>query len=1149
MKTSNKSVEGVRQRESTTQVLVSKSGQTQVSKARKAVLLVIIAATQFSWAGDTAVPASAPNQPGRSAAGSSFEPAFSADGTKIVFVSTANNLVLNDNRGLYLDVFIRDLMQRKTTLVSVDGSGVGGADQNALAPSISSTGHRVAFASAARNLVPGHLDNATDIFVRDLVAGTTFLVSMPESGNGPALGDLLSQNTSLSDHPLISGDGHLVVFESGATNLVSGADTNRAMDVFLRDLDGQTNCLITVSTTPGQAANRSSSLEGITPDGQKVLFASGATDLVAGVPAAQAHIYVRDLGAATTLCVSAQAFVQHPVLVRALLPVICTDGSRVAFKAVSGQNAVLWFHHDLASGQTLLVSSNFLGGTLLDVDRNLDRIEHAAPTLSGDGRFMAYEANDRIYVWDAQTQSSLLITQGEAPLGVERAKSPVLSSDGKRVAFVSNLAGGSPFSSWGIYQMYVHDLELEQTRLVSMGLHPAAVKTSDLQFTIPALSPDGSKVAFATQDPDLVAEDCNAATDVFAYEWTRQSASLVTPSHAALPATTGTGTGILSASLVTFRHAALPAATGTGLTRLDPGTLSHDGRVVAFSSIDTTFIAGDTNRWQDGFVHDFGSRQTVPITLYSNVNSSLGLSAASGSSIWLFQTNGPVGRTALSADGSSVVLELRLIGNIDAEIYELFLWDNVQCTLRLITRTLAGIPPAWDPDLGKDSQRPSLSYNGKRVAFQSNVQGRKFDNTTGDSGLTVDVFLFYADRASNPIVMISKVFTTAAIASGGNADSTKPLISPDGMWVAYSSLATDLTTQTVSGGVPRVYLWHELTRSNRLVSCDAQGAVLNEPSSNFVFSANGQYLFFDATTTRTIYRHNLLATTPNLVVCTDCLQPSVSRDGRYVAFERPPAVDPAGVGNVYVKDMVTDQVLLVSENVSKSGGGNRRSYVPLMEGEGRWVVFSSEATDLTSLSDANNGSDIFLRDLTAGQTFMVSQNLAGTASGQRRSMSPILSGDGRVVVFRSFADDLTPGDYNGTGDIMALRISVGDADGDQLEDDWEQTYFGNLDHDGSGDADMDGHSDREEYLAGTDPTEEGSLLRVLTLTAASSGNVTVLWSSVPGQSYQVEVKAEVSGSGWQPLTGAIVAEGTTASAPGGSVTTEGQRYYRVRVLK
>ena len=153
-----------------------------------------------------------------------------------------------------------------------------------------------------------------------------------------------------------------------------------------------------------------------------------------------------------------------------------------------------------------------------------------------------------------------------------------------------------------------------------------------------------------------------------------------------------------------------------------------------------------------------------------------------------------------------------------------------------------------------------------------------------------------------------------------------------------------------------------------------------------------------------------------------------------------------------------------------------------------------------------------------------------------------MSKDGRTVVFQSFAGDLVPGDYTGFRDVFVARLGGIDSDGDGMDDDWEVTYFGNLSRDGTGDFDHDGQTDLQEFLAGTDPTNAGSALSVISITAINSGIVTILWHSVPGRTYRVQYKDDLDASPWNDLSGAVTATGSTASKQDN--TPASHRFYR-----
>ncbi len=173
---------------------------------------------------DTTIRVSVDSEGGE-ANGPSYSSMISADGSHVVFISEATNLVEGDTNGV-ADVFVYDLDAGTIERVSVDTPGNQANGASTGRPSISGTGGAVAFASAATNLVDGDTNGATDIFVRNLSESTTSRVSVADSTGAQADGD--------SWGPSISTDGRLVGFASGASNLVAD-DANGVDDVFVND--------------------------------------------------------------------------------------------------------------------------------------------------------------------------------------------------------------------------------------------------------------------------------------------------------------------------------------------------------------------------------------------------------------------------------------------------------------------------------------------------------------------------------------------------------------------------------------------------------------------------------------------------------------------------------------------------------------------------------------------------------------------------------------------------------------------------------------------------------------------------------------------------------------------------------------------------
>jgi Tol biopolymer transport system component len=289
--------------------------------------------------------------------------ALSADGTVVAFASLARNLVTNDTNA-HADVFVRDLTTGVTERVSVDSSGGQGNGDSGyfldsegfgtfIAPSLSSDGRFVAFASFATNLVAGDTNGAIDIFVHDRVTGTTERVSVDSSG---------VQGDDDSDQPRLSADGNVVGFQSFASNLVAG-DTNHAVDVFVHDRT--TGATESVSVDPsGAQGNGESFSPSLSSTGEFVAFTSGADDLVSNDTNKTYDVFVRDRARGVTERVSVDAS-GNEANRQSGSPSLSPDGVVIAFwseatNLVPGDNNMDWdvFVHDRGSNERVSVNSS-----------------------------------------------------------------------------------------------------------------------------------------------------------------------------------------------------------------------------------------------------------------------------------------------------------------------------------------------------------------------------------------------------------------------------------------------------------------------------------------------------------------------------------------------------------------------------------------------------------------------------------------------------------------------------------------------------------------------------------------------------------------------------------------------------------------------
>lgn len=389
---------------------------------------------------------------------------------------------------------------------------------------------------------------------------TTALLSITHAG---------VQGNHNSSTPAISGDGRYVAFVSSSQTLAINKTTT-VDEIFLRD--NQTGILTRVTvTTTGADPSGASSIPSISADGRYVVFESSATNLVSG-HGVGAYLYDSQNGHLT-------------YLVNGQSPLISRDGRFIAFTSTlstlvpgdtNGKTDV--FVMDRGSGQIERVSVS-TGGIQADNGSGTTGL-----AISATGRYVAFESSattlvagdtntrDDIFVRDRQTQTTIRPSiASDGTQGNQTSSGGSISSDGRFVAFDSRASNLVPTDANAAVDVFLRDTQNSLTSLVS-------VSTAGTQAVVQSgnglITPSGQFVTFDSADATLVANDTNAVSDIFLRDLVASTTSLVSLSSTGAP--------------------------GDGAS--DQGTISDDGRYVAFRSASTNLVAGDGNAATDVFM-------------------------------------------------------------------------------------------------------------------------------------------------------------------------------------------------------------------------------------------------------------------------------------------------------------------------------------------------------------------------------------------------------------------------------------------------------------------------------------------------------------------------------------------------------------------
>lgn len=504
--------------------------------------------------------------------------------------------------------------------------------------------------------------------------------------------------------------------------------------------------------------------------------------------------------------------------------------------------------------------------------------------------------------------------------------------------------------------------------------------------TAAAVSANGRFVAFQSLADDLVANDTNHATDVFLRDRVLGTTARISVGPGGVEA--------VSDSL-------LPA-------------ISADGRFVAFLSYASNLVASDTNSVADVFVYDRVTHATTRVSVATGGGQGTAMDVTE--------------RPAISADGRYVAFASAMADLVPGDtnaVQDVFVHDR-----RTGTTTRVDVTSGSAQALGGASGQGAISGDGRFVAFASAATNL----VAGDANGRQDIFLH--DRQTGATTRVS--LDTSGTA--GNGDSTEPSLSRDGRYVAFSSLATNLGTDT--NGVSDVFVRDTQLNTTVRASVATGGAQGNAASLTPVLDADGRHVVFVSRATNfmtvpprwQVFIRDLQALTTTVVsrngegfaADADCEMPAISADGRYVSFASAGTNLVDHDANARYDVFLFDNDAFRRERASVRSDGSDPdvpddSYLSALSRDGRYVVFTS----LASLTPDDTGrSDVYVRDRVLGTTTRVSV-ASGGVEANGWSWYGVISDDGRYVAFASDATNLVPADTNGAQDIFVHDAVTG----------------------------------------------------------------------------------------------------------------------------
>jgi hypothetical protein len=978
----------------------------------------------------------------------SFVTALSADGRYVAFHSDATNLVAGDTNGLQ-DVFIKDTVTGVTNRVSTDSEGNQATGGSSVVQALSADGRYVAFHSTATNLVAGDTNGQRDSFVKDTVTGVTTRISTDSEGNQATGGS--SQVTALS------ADGRYAVFYSTSTNLVAG-DTNGQSDVFIKDLWGYDSFIVVQDGTNIDLDVNSitSASHGLTT-GTRVTVSSSGT--LPGGLAASTNYYAIVVDSNTIkLAASPDSALAGTAL---NITSLGAGNLTITYYADNDFNAatdeITFVNNNLVTGQRLQFSG--AGSTPTGLTKGVDyyAISTGDPNTfkvaTSLANALADVAVDFSGSASGQIQMNYYSDISTATDSIRVANHGLTTGTVVRIQ-TAGVAPGGPTGmgpgglSEGI-DYYAIIVDSDNIKLATSALN--ASNGTGIDITSTGVGP----LRILTGAPS-VAETSLAGPGIFGEMQFQGSpfGSIKGGGIVALDfdqdgdmdvASVNNGNALWSAIELSVNDGAgglsfLPAATlsGTqGVSALATADFNGDGDpdiiskaysdhevILHLGGSGSTFtrsvldvsggIGGSagTRTLQTGDFND--DSQSDIVFLDGNGIANILIGNGNGT----FQAAQTFDISGISAVGNSVaVLDFDRDGRDDLAV-------DVDGSIRLFSSNGDGTFSAatsisssgWAlnvVDINGDGYQDLAQRSGSAGAFIFTSTGAGTFSAAQTLSFQTNVAdLAFADMNADGFADVVGYGTDGALRTkigDGTGNFGADIVSSATALEDYNDLRIALADLN-GDGVPDIAVNSRVWVPSGLLSALSQPAALTLPEGEVA-----------GTTTRVSTDSSGAQATGGSSVT------AMSADGRFVAFNSAAsnlvAGDTNGEQDAFIKDTLTGVTTRVSSDSSGNQATGGSSGVSAISADGRYVAFSSAATNLVA-GDTNGETDSFIKDTLTGITTRISTDSAGNQSNGYSTVTA-LSADGRYVAFMSAADDLVAGDTNYTQDAFIKDTLTG----------------------------------------------------------------------------------------------------------------------------